>query len=1112
MTLDSVQDQTAAQADIPGSESFPPPASDTPSSDELQAVLDSELLRLGLDERTGSQAPLGNDNAVFDLKVSYYDLQQGAVLHWTERHVGDYDMNGLVNASDLTPLAQRWKYTVDYREASEAGVPWWPVGNPRDGGFSGVLDGKPGFNTPADQWRTSRVDGDGNGEVNLGDITPIAMHWQQNLDSWRVYRRAPGEEEFSLLLPDPGRDYTIARSANFPLEQTGPDRNWAYRMHFADLDIIAGSFEYYIAAFDSISGSEGSPSPVASIEFVQDPDLPEPEIPGNKPPLASFTVDPRTGDLPLTVNFDASRSTDPDGQIVLYLWDFDGDGTADESGNNLPTVSHVYTEPGYWQPRLTIWDDLGSSATLYANLHLEISQDGWLPPIINSIGKNLETGATPCEVHFLPEIEVPAGKAGLLFEWDFDGDGVVDSTAPALDDGKPNTEDYVSHIYETAGLMKPHLKITDNRGMTAEISDSILVYPNSPPLAILKSDVKKGDTCLLVSFDFSECSDPDGDELSVSFRPDESLPYVDVATGGTQYLYETPGDHVASILVHDVSNVPAYAEVLIQVTGNADMPPVAVLTPNAFSEKVPFTLQLSAEDSYDPVGKLLGDPDWDLDGDGEYENHFGWTKSIELSEPGSYTFGIRVQDDCGHMDSTGITVEMFEKLPPVASLSAMPDNGTVPFAVTLDASASYDPAGLELEYWWMPDYYEGAELAGTEIWQQGTTQFEMQMTTAGKRNCAVMVRDHYKLYSVASVTVLGSGAGWNLSMLDGRRATEYAALDLEVVAGNPAIAYSACVNDRFHVPGHEDIRYLRAADPIGVDWQEPLVLEGLDVSGFRGTAPSLAVVSGRPAVAWNRKDGSVMYRRAADTVGNSWLASSAAFSGGNWNALVQLCDVAGKPALCFHDDQDWLRFKRADDADGFSWTQPGISLSGGDHLTIFRPSLLPGSQGPLMAYMNINWPVFQYRLVQAMDSTGATWDFPATVDQSQGTPPDLAMIENEGILMLAYYTADGLVFRRATDETGTSWNDPVLLPEILADPEMNHKNQMAMKLLDGKPVILDRQMFLRFADDAAGLGWSSHESIPGFEQGICFDLEVIDGHPAIAFQTETLLFYAIKLP
>ena len=64
---------------------------------------------------------------------------------------------------------------------------------------------------------------------------------------------------------------------------------------------------------------------------------------GNQSPTASVkTTSPNYGPIPLTVGFDGSGSTDPDGDTPLtYQWDF-GDGTTPKE-TSTPTISHTYT-------------------------------------------------------------------------------------------------------------------------------------------------------------------------------------------------------------------------------------------------------------------------------------------------------------------------------------------------------------------------------------------------------------------------------------------------------------------------------------------------------------------------------------------------------------------------------------------------------------------------------------------------------------------------------------------------------------------------------------------------------------------------------------------------
>lgn len=79
----------------------------------------------------------------------------------------------------------------------------------------------------------------------------------------------------------------------------------------------------------------------------------------DQPPKAEFTVtDARPG---AAVTFDASHSTDRDGSIVTYAWDF-GDG--DDTVTTSPITSHVYASEGDYQASVTLTDDIGCSTSM----------------------------------------------------------------------------------------------------------------------------------------------------------------------------------------------------------------------------------------------------------------------------------------------------------------------------------------------------------------------------------------------------------------------------------------------------------------------------------------------------------------------------------------------------------------------------------------------------------------------------------------------------------------------------------------------------------------------------------------------------------------------------
>jgi glucose/arabinose dehydrogenase/PKD repeat protein len=75
---------------------------------------------------------------------------------------------------------------------------------------------------------------------------------------------------------------------------------------------------------------------------------------GNRPPTASFTATPQSGLPPLDVTFDASASSDPDGDPIVYRFDF-GDGSSTQV--STPVTSHTYSASGTFTATLTVFDN-----------------------------------------------------------------------------------------------------------------------------------------------------------------------------------------------------------------------------------------------------------------------------------------------------------------------------------------------------------------------------------------------------------------------------------------------------------------------------------------------------------------------------------------------------------------------------------------------------------------------------------------------------------------------------------------------------------------------------------------------------------------------------------
>ena len=114
------------------------------------------------------------------------------------------------------------------------------------------------------------------------------------------------------------------------------------------------------------------------------------------------------------MSVDASASSDSDGQIVDYRWDF-GDGNT-TSG---VTASHEFTDPGTYEILLEVEDGSGLLGTHLSTI--DVQSPNQLPTAIFALTP--EAGAAPLEVSF-------NGAPS------FDPDGVISSYSWSFGDGR----------------------------------------------------------------------------------------------------------------------------------------------------------------------------------------------------------------------------------------------------------------------------------------------------------------------------------------------------------------------------------------------------------------------------------------------------------------------------------------------------------------------------------------------------------------------------------------------------------------------------------------------------------------------------------------------------
>ena len=92
----------------------------------------------------------------------------------------------------------------------------------------------------------------------------------------------------------------------------------------------------------------------------------------NSPPVADLQANPTSGNQPLMVQFDASGSSDSNGEIVKYEFDWD-EGAGWIDFNTVPTSQHEYAEIGTYTARVRVTDDDDAMNT--ATVQVEVTGD-----------------------------------------------------------------------------------------------------------------------------------------------------------------------------------------------------------------------------------------------------------------------------------------------------------------------------------------------------------------------------------------------------------------------------------------------------------------------------------------------------------------------------------------------------------------------------------------------------------------------------------------------------------------------------------------------------------------------------------------------------------------
>jgi len=401
----------------------------------------------------------------------------------------------------------------------------------------------------------------------------------------------------SITLPAGGSEFTAGQSISFQGSGTDPEDGsltgaslqWfssrdgliGTGITFSRSDLSLGTHTIRLIATDSEAASDTA---VVSIGIGEVP---------NQSPTASFSFSCSN----LTCTF-TDGSTDPDGTVESWAWQFGDGGTSNEQ-----SPQHTYGAGGMYDVVLTVTDDGDAMDDVMRQVSVTPQNQG--PTASFSVVCDLLT----C----------------TFTDASTDSDGTVEGWSWSFGDGSTSEQQNPQHTYASGSTYSVTLTVTDDRGGTGQAQQQ--VTPNEKPLADF-SFLCTGRVC-----QFADSStDPDG---SIS---DRNWSFGDGASSTQStpsHTYVADGDYDVRLIVTDDASAKDTVTKTVSVV-QPNQPPVAAFSNACTDLSCDFT-----DESTDADGTVVG-WQWDFgDGAVSSDQNPSHTYAVE----GTYTVTLIVTDD-----------------------------------------------------------------------------------------------------------------------------------------------------------------------------------------------------------------------------------------------------------------------------------------------------------------------------------------------------------------------------------------------------------------------------------------------------------------------------------
>ena len=387
--------------------------------------------------------------------------------------------------------------------------------------------------------------------------------------------------------------------------------------------------------------------------------------PPNQAPSASFSTSPSTGVAPLAVSVDGSASTDADGSVVSWAWNF-GNGTTATGA----TSSTTYTTAGTYTVTLTVTDDDGATNTTTRSVVVTST------PVDPPPGPPVAVPRTATWRYLDNGTDQGTAWRGLGYDDSAWGSGIgefgygdgdettVVSYGPSSGSKYPTT--YFRHVF-TASAVPATLTFS------MRLDDGAVVYLNGTEVA----RYNMGTGAVTYTTRAPAALSGSGETLDRQFSIDPNL--------------ITPGANVIAVEVHQntlgSSDLSFWGDLTSTASSDPPPPPPNQAPAASFSTSpstgvAPLAVSVDGSASTDADGSVVSWA-WNF---GNGTTATGATSSTTYTTAGTYTVTLTVTDDDGATNTTtrSVVVTSTPVDPPPGPPVAVPrtatwrylDNGT----------------------------------------------------------------------------------------------------------------------------------------------------------------------------------------------------------------------------------------------------------------------------------------------------------------------------------------------------------------------------------------------------------------------------------------------------